>query len=591
MFGKACEAYDMPTVLDGFPYSVFDFVVKEDHAMLIQMTRDMRMGLQTICDIRLKATDGTHRWHRNEYILHYDAAGKPIEAIGKLVDIHEQKLLEIEINNDGLTGCLRKKAFEVLSAAHIATAGGKTNAFFIVDLDNFKAINDNLGHQFGDTVLRETGERLRQLFRASDYIGRVGGDEFMVFMRDVGDVSLVAQKAAEIVKALDVTYEGKTRAYHLSASVGIAVSPSDGDDFLTLYKNADIALYDVKNRGKNGYMRYHSALSKGTMENTTPFDVAARSVSQHFNPELVADIFDLLFESKELDLSVHQALQRVGRQLGVSRCYVFEQSKTVPGAYSNTYEWCAQGVTPEIDNLQNLPADVLCHFFDKANEAGVFYCNELSALNDEAAYDLMEAQGVQSFLHTYVYTGGRVSYVFGFDECARARIWSPMEISTVMYVGRIVAQFLNYKNAIEVVNAISEDRLAILDAQASFSYIIDPDTHALRYFNQAVQNMLPNLKIGDICYQKLRGFAHECDNCPLRAMRNKHEPTARDIIYNKILDIYVLVEAITLPQFEGKTCIFVSSNNVTDFIDPAHPCVQATAAERRQVNEAREAGI
>ncbi len=566
LLGKMCEVYQLPVALDDFPESAVEYMAKEDVEALQQAVQDMKQGLQTACCVRLRSADGSFRWHTHEYVLRYNDAGTPIEALGRLTDIHEQKELENQLACDGLTGCLRKEAFERSCITYMLAAPGKGHALFIIDIDNFKAINDNLGHYFGDMVLCEIGVRLKKLFRASDYIGRVGGDEFMVFMRDVDDWALVAQKAKDIVSAMDVVYKGQANSYHISGSVGVALAPHDGKDFLSLYKNADMALYDVKNRGKNGYMRYHAALSKGTMENTTPFDVAARSLSQHFNQELIADVFDLLFESKALDISMQRALQRVGRQFGVSRCYVFEQSKTHSNAYTNTYEWYAAGITPEIDNLQCLPAELLRPFFAQANEAGVLYCNDLNTLNDDGAYDLMAEQGVQSFLHAYTYRDGKVTYTLGLDECAGARVWNPMEISTMMYLSRIIAQFLNYKNAIESANTVSEERLAVLDSLNYFSYIINPETHKLSYFNKAVQALLPDLKVGDTCYMHLRGYSAECKDCPLKAMRGQKATTARSVIYNRKLDMHVLVNAVWLPQFDGKASIFVSSNDVSDLI-------------------------
>ncbi len=181
----------------------------------------------------------------------------------------------------------------------------------------------------------------------------------------------------------------------------------------------------------------------------------------------------------------------------------------------------------------------------------------------------MDAQGVQSFLHAYTYQSKHVSYVLGFDECTGPRVWSPMEVSTIMYLSRIVAQFLNYKNALEAANVVSEERLAVLDSLNYFAYIIDPDTHKLSYYNKAVQAMLPDLKTGDICYVHLRGNSTECADCPLKAMRASKETTAREVIYNRKLDMHVLVNAVWLPQFDGKEAIFVSSNDISDVIDPA----------------------
>ncbi len=372
MFGKTCEDYHLPKVLEDFPAAAFPHIEEEDAQALSKAVQDMKQGLQTACCIRLRTKDGQLRWHTHQYVLRYNDAGTPTEALGKLTDVHEQKELENQITRDGLTGCLRKKTFERLCIGYMIDNPKSSHALLIIDIDNFKAINDNLGHYFGDMVLCETGDRLKKMFRANDYIGRVGGDEFMVFMRDVGDWSLVERKAREIVKAMDVTYEGKNQSYRITGSVGVAMSPKDGDDFFALYKNADIALYDVKNRGKNGCLRYHPTLSKGTMENTTPFDVALRSLSQHFNAALIADVFDLLFESKVLDISISRALQRMGRQFGVSRCYVFEQSKQTADVYTNTYEWCAAASPPKLTICKCSHAR-LCSPFSTAQTRQAFY--------------------------------------------------------------------------------------------------------------------------------------------------------------------------------------------------------------------------
>lgn len=566
LFGKARAQYGFPSTLDDFPNCVLPYIAAEDHPAFLTAIAEMRQGKNSGCHLRIQKNDGSLRWHTHEYILQYDENGVAVEAFGKIIDIHAQKELENRSQTDTSTGCLRKEAFEMLSTTCLAALPECNHALFVIDIDNFKAINDNLGHYFGDMVLREVSDRLHALFRNSDYIGRIGGDEFMVFLREVSDIHLLEDKAKAIVEAMDITYHGTNSAYRISGSIGVSVYPQDGRRFADLYQHADTALYDVKHRGKNGYTLYHSALSKGTMENTTPFDVALRTLSQHFNPDFVAEVFNLLFESKDLTVSMQSVLQCVCTEFGASRCYVFERSKTNPHAYDNTYEWCAPGVMPEIDELQGLSEELVEHFFDKANRSGVFYCNDLTTLNDDSAYQLMAEQGIQSFLHGYIYSGNQVSYVLGLDDCASARVWSPIEISTIMHVSKIIAQFLNYKNAMEATQIISEDRLSVLDSLSSFAYIIDVETKTIRYFNRATKAVLPDLKIGDICHKGLRGYDELCRNCPLVQMKEENLTTTRNVIYNKRLNIPVLVHAVKIPRYDGKESIFVSSTDVSDLL-------------------------
>lgn len=126
-------------------------------------------------------------------------------------------------------------------------------AFFIVDLDHFKRVNDTLGHQFGDKVLMEFSKRIRGIFRPNDCIGRFGGDEFIVIIENLPSTDIVVRKAEAIKKiACELTIDGVHAG--ISASIGIALVPPQGTDYENLFKAADEALYQVKAGGRNNYL-------------------------------------------------------------------------------------------------------------------------------------------------------------------------------------------------------------------------------------------------------------------------------------------------------------------------------------------------
>ena len=135
-------------------------------------------------------------------------------------------------------------------------------ALFLIDFDHFKEINDSLSHQGGDAALKLLAETLREVFGKQAYIGRWGGDEFVAFATDV----YVKESLEEIGKSLcekmdmEFSFEGKQR--RISVSVGIATTEKL-DTIEQLYKNADIALYDVKNNGRNGYRIFDTNLERG----------------------------------------------------------------------------------------------------------------------------------------------------------------------------------------------------------------------------------------------------------------------------------------------------------------------------------------
>lgn len=125
-------------------------------------------------------------------------------------------------------------------------------AFYIIDLDHFKEVNDLLGHQFGDKVLAEFANGLRKVFRTNDCIGRFGGDEFVAIIDNLPQLEVVRRKAEQIRNlAFNLTVEGKTK--FVTASIGIAIAPFEGRDYETLFRVADEAVYWVKNNGKNNF--------------------------------------------------------------------------------------------------------------------------------------------------------------------------------------------------------------------------------------------------------------------------------------------------------------------------------------------------
>lgn len=135
---------------------------------------------------------------------------------------------------------------------------------FLFDIDNFKKINDTMGHAFGDEVLRSLGLQLRKEFRITDIIGRTGGDEFILFLKYIKSNEQLEREGIRMSNFFHQFKAGEYVKYSATASVGAAVFPRDARDFQGLYKAADIALYEAKRRGKNQLMFYHSELDDGT---------------------------------------------------------------------------------------------------------------------------------------------------------------------------------------------------------------------------------------------------------------------------------------------------------------------------------------
>lgn len=174
-----------------------------------------------------------------------------INIVGKIRSNNKKKELEDKADTDLLTGLNNKLATERKIKDYMAKNPEKQCMMFMVDVDNFKKINDTMGHAFGDEVLRSLGIQIGAIFRASDIIGRVGGDEFMVFLKDVSTDEAILKEAKKMETFFKNFQAGEYVKYKATASIGVAIFPQEGNDFETLYKAADQGVYKAKKRGKN----------------------------------------------------------------------------------------------------------------------------------------------------------------------------------------------------------------------------------------------------------------------------------------------------------------------------------------------------
>ena len=189
-----------------------------------------------------------------------------ISITGTVQDIHERKqaeeTLRVQARTDPLTGLLNRDAILGEMGERMDDPAQARLAVLYIDLDRFKMVNDGLGHSAGDSLLREAARRIAMAVATDGLVARFGGDEFLVMCHPEGDDALPEAVAQRILDAFEPAFRLGGEEFHVTASIGIAHAPADGERPQTLIQNADAAMYDSKRRVRNGWQLYSPTLEE-----------------------------------------------------------------------------------------------------------------------------------------------------------------------------------------------------------------------------------------------------------------------------------------------------------------------------------------
>ncbi|WP_417805876.1 EAL and GGDEF domain-containing protein [Thalassospira lucentensis] len=222
--------------------------------------RLLRDGYVQGFETELRRADGKIIWVEENARLVRDENGRPLVVEGSITDVTGRKRSEARIqflaHHDGLTGLPNRTLFQERLAHAVETSKRDRRNFVLMmfDLDNFKDINDTLGHPIGDLLLQGVGERMRVCLRNEDVVARLGGDEFAVLIHEPGTVEEITFVAQRLIERVSERFMLDGNEVQASTSVGICLYPQDGRDEKDLLRNADLALYCSKAEGRN---RYH----------------------------------------------------------------------------------------------------------------------------------------------------------------------------------------------------------------------------------------------------------------------------------------------------------------------------------------------
>lgn len=269
---ELCRMAGQPDSWTPCPKEVLALLADVDRGRVIGIIEQALAKHTDELQLNYRIETDQQRYMQSHLRIEYTKDGKPLQMLGTAQDISELKVYQQRLHSlafyDSLTGLPNRELFKdrLQQAMTQANRYGRQMAVAILDLDNFKVINDTLGHSAGDELLREIAKRLQRAIRNSDTVARLGGDEFAFVLNQMTPATDLDKLGSKILQAISGIYHVQGRELFTSGSVGFACYPSDADTISELLQYADAAMYHAKEQGRNNVQRYSPTLTQQTAE-------------------------------------------------------------------------------------------------------------------------------------------------------------------------------------------------------------------------------------------------------------------------------------------------------------------------------------
>ena len=247
-------------------------------------------------ELRLQRRDQSHVWIQLLASALHDRNGELQGYLGVISDISELKAAQLQMETlafyDPLTGLANRRLFRnrLEKAVKTVMRSGSSMALMFLDMDQFKRVNDTLGHDAGDILLKEVASRLSSTVRENDTVSRIGGDEFTILLTDVHHTQDVLVVAEKLLLAMAKPIRIKGQDMVTTVSIGITMTPEDSTDANTLMKNADLAMYRAKELGRNNFQFFSEDMNHSILEHL--------SLEKEIGEAISRNQFSLVFQPK-----------------------------------------------------------------------------------------------------------------------------------------------------------------------------------------------------------------------------------------------------------------------------------------------------
>lgn len=463
-------------------------------------------------EFKLNTRNGGFQWYFSTFSTIYDEDQNPIRVIGLLRNIHAQKVEQQKLlqkaETDLMTGLLNKATTESKIQSFLRNLDGNTyNVLMLVDIDDFKKINDTYGHLKGDEVICDIAEALKEYCGEYGIAGRLGGDEFCVYLSNVLDTQLACEKATLIADKLRALYPG-TDSCKVTLSIGIAAT-NDQIPYSVLLEHADTALYQAKLNGKNCYSLYKSDMERGQYEN-------ARTPIQPATDKIVNDLLALLFAGQNPHQVLEKALDMIGKHFDIDKINIWEYS-SIDSFVNCTHQWCKQGIPSDKNIKQHTPAIILQELSSMGTD-GIVYSSDTSLIKLNNSSMSPYAEGIMRLIQSEIVIHNKVVGYISFYSMNNDSVWSTNDLTTFKLIFRLLAEAVCAKQSQNSMSLLRESTIRSYDIVESPIIVVDRDSYDVMYFNETAREYFPKLALNSKCYACMHGENNPCRDCAVHKM-------------------------------------------------------------------------
>lgn len=362
-------------------------------------------------------------------------------------DKQREEILEEQAKRDPLTRLYNNiSGREVISEYLINKNPYSSCGMMVVDIDCFKNINDTYGHLAGDRVLVDMAELLVSMFDEKDILVRTGGDEFVIFLKDISHITLTkkANMLVETVRKIKVAEN-----YVMTCSVGVCFLEENisGYTYDQMFENADWALYRAKERGKNGFV-FCDNLQRFLFKENAEKKSSANIDIRYLQNDIISTAFEIFDKMNSFEAAIKLLLEVVGIRLQLDRITVIQTDIKKKGT-GKQYMW----KKPEIPEVLEKPASfekedflTLFHSYDEYGTTVLQHDN--MSMYSEGAQQLLMQGGAKTVLYAAMYCEGQYTGAISFVTCEEKRYWTKKERSQLGELTKLVSAYLSKNKAI-----------------------------------------------------------------------------------------------------------------------------------------------